>query len=97
MKDQAGSFSPKSSSPIEMIVKENYLDEFQGPEIKKKTAINLLREFKQFEEIMKKPLNEVREKELEENKCLSGAQENTNLRLMEVMAATQNLRTKLNK
>jgi hypothetical protein len=79
-----------------MITNENYLGELQDPETKR-TTINLLGEFKQFKENTKKEFNEIREKELKEKKCLSVAQENTNIRLIEMMKATQDLKAKLNK
>lgn len=48
-KDQAGIFSPKSTSAVEVFAHETYLDELQDTEIKRK-SIKLLREFKQFKE-----------------------------------------------
>lgn len=70
--DQAGIFSPKSTSAVEMFAHETYLDELQDTEIKRK-SIKLLREFKQFKE------NTRNRSVKSARKSLSGAQENTNI------------------
>lgn len=73
-KDQASFFSPEPTCPIEMFIIENYIDEPQesGFFFKKK-IIN----FKEFLEITdKKKINELKEKKIKENKCLSNNQEN---------------------
>lgn len=44
MKDQASVFSPKPTSPVEMLASENFLDEPQYREIKKN--INSLKDLK---------------------------------------------------
>lgn len=60
--DQVSIFSPKPTSPIEMFVNVNYLDEPQYREFKAK-IIN----FKEFKTLRwyKKLLNKIKEKELE--------------------------------
>lgn len=49
MNDQASIFPPKLSSPVEMFVNENYLDELQDTEFKR-AITNFIKEFKEFEE-----------------------------------------------
>lgn len=46
-----------------------------------------------FREESKKQLNEIKE----ENKCLGDAQENTNMRLIDIMTTTWNLKNGFNK
>lgn len=65
-----------------------------GNKIKKKTVINCIREFIEFEDKTMKQLNEMKEKELEKNKGESDVKENT---FMDRMKRTQVLKTKLNK
>lgn len=50
----------------------------------KRTAIDFIwiQEFKQFKDVTKKQLSEIREKEHKENEHLSDPQENTNIRLV---------------
>lgn len=48
----------------------------------KRTAIDFIKEFKQFKNVTKKQLSEIGEKEHKENKHLSDPQENTNIRLV---------------
>lgn len=45
--------------------------------------INSIKKLKEFEKDTKKKINEIKEKELRENKCLSDGQENRNKRLIE--------------
>lgn len=77
---------PESASPTEMCSNENYLDEFQDNDFK-----SIIINFKELKEKHKQL------KDLEENKCVSNAQEHTNIRLMEMMKKVQNLKTKFNK
>lgn len=54
---------PLSSQPIITVLEENDLDKIWNEEFKtkNKTAINMFKEFKEFEEVMKKNhLNELR-------------------------------------
>lgn len=90
-KDQAGIFSPKSTSAVEVFAHETYLDELQDTEIKRK-SIKLLRKFKQFKE------NTRNRSVKSARKSWSGAQENTNInRLMETMKAIQDVTAELNR
>lgn len=63
----------------------------------KRTIINFFKEFKELKKDMKKYLNELKENEFKENKCLSDAPENTNISLMEMMKIIRNLKVELNK
>lgn len=74
MKDQASIFSLKYTSPVERFANENYLDELQDTEFTR-TIIQVL-DFKKFKTDTKKHLNEIKEKDLREEKCLRCAQEN---------------------
>lgn len=65
--------SPKPTSPIELFFNENYLDEFQDTEFKRK-IINMVNEFNDLKEGMNY-LDELKEKR---NKFLVKVQENTN-------------------
>lgn len=65
--------SPKPTSPIELFFNENYLDELQDTEFKRK-IINTVKEFKNLKEGMNY-LNELKEKR---NKFLVKVQENRN-------------------
>lgn len=69
MNDQANIFFSK---PVEKLANENYLGDPQDTEIKGK-IINCLKGFKEFKEDMMKYLNEIKEKEPKEDKCLSDA------------------------
>jgi hypothetical protein len=74
--------SPKLTSLVEMLDSKNYLNELQETEFKR-TIIDFIKELMEFKEEAKKKLNEIKEKE-RKNKCLRNAQENTNIRVMEM-------------
>lgn len=57
----------------------------------KRTTINFIKEFQEFKEDKKKQINEIKQ-----NKLLSDAQENTNIKLMEIAKTTQDLRKEFN-
>lgn len=71
MKDQARVFVLKPTSPAEMLANQNYLDELQNTEKKKREIKTLHKNFQEFEEDTKKQLSGIKEKGLEENKHVS--------------------------
>lgn len=79
-----------------MFANENYLDEPQDTEFKG-TIINLRKDSKEFKVDTKKQLKKVKEKEFKENKFLNDAQENTAIRLMEMMKTISDLKIELSK
>lgn len=54
-------FFPKSTSLLEMLANESYLDKHQDTEVK--TLIHLIEEFKEFKGTTKKQLNGIKEDE----------------------------------
>lgn len=62
-----------------LFASENCLDEHRI--LKKKNNNKLIHNFKVFEEDRKEQINEIKKKETEENKHLSDAQGNINIRL----------------
>lgn len=60
--DKVHFFSPKSTSLLEMLANESYLDKRQDTEVK--TLIHLIKEFKEFKDTTKKQLNGIKENEL---------------------------------
>lgn len=67
-----------------MLANENYLDELQNTEVKR-TIINLFKECKELKEEANKQLLKSRRKSFRRLKaCLNVAQENTNVRLVEI-------------
>lgn len=75
-----------------MLANENYLDELQNTEVKR-TIINLFKEFKELKEDANKQLLKSRRKSFRRLKaCLGDAQENTNIRLVEIANMIQDLR-----
>lgn len=76
-----------------MFANENYLDGSQHAEFKR-AIINFTKEFDEFKQDSKNQLNGIKEKVLEENKHLSGAQENTNWQKWQRQSNT--LRTECN-
>lgn len=73
MKDQDNMSQTKTTSPIEMFSRGNYLDEPQDTEFKI-TIINLIEEFKEFIRDTSKHLNALKE---DRNKLPIEVQENT--------------------
>lgn len=53
MKDQASISPPKPTNPVEMFANEDYLDETQSTEFKRK-IMNFVQKFKEFKENTKK-------------------------------------------
>lgn len=94
LKGQASIFSPQLTSTTKIFANENYLDEHQDTELKR-TIINFIKELKDFKSHNQH--TEVKEKEWKENKYLNDAQENTNIKLMEMMSTIQDLRTEFSK
>lgn len=60
--DKVHFFFPKTTSLIEMLANESYLDKHQDTEVK--TLIHLIKEFKEFKDTTKKQLNGIKEDEL---------------------------------
>lgn len=75
-----------------MFANDNYLDKPQNTELKR-IIINFIKEFKEFIEDTKNQLNEIKKKEFKESKCLSDAQENTNMWLKGMIKTIHELRT----
>lgn len=74
MKDQASTFPLKSVNPVEMFANNlNELQELQDIDIKG-TFETFIKEIDGFKIYRKKLLNEIKEKEIKENKYLSDAQ-----------------------
>lgn len=72
----------KSTSSIVMFSTDKYLDQHRDTE-PKRTNIHFINEFKKFKEYKK--LNEHKKNKFQETKCLSGAQESTNMKLNEMI------------
>lgn len=81
MTNQGNTFYSIPLSLTEMFANNNYLDELQDTEFKG-TIINFIKYFKEFTEYTNKQFNEIKKKELLENKHLCDSQENTNLMFM---------------